>query len=216
MRSRLARGCAALGVLPAGLDPQVVLPAPMRSLVALTYRASVTETSDEIVDLLLLGGEERRAFVSYAHSDGGALAQQVFEALAERRFDVYLDRFRTPPSADFVERIDDELRDKAMVVVVETPGAIASTWVLQEILTAKYRRFGLLALNIGEQQPHRAGVGPDVRRTGALRPRHGAARRLLARVSIHRAPQSKLQPALVTGLDQRLGPTTEVISTRNA
>ena len=124
-----------------------------RSWRGLTRRRS-PQTTEEIVDLLLLAGEERRAFVSYAHHDGQALAAEVFGALAESRFAVYLDRFRTTPSTDFVERIDDELRDKAMVVVVETPGAIASTWVLQEILTAKYRRYGLLALNIGGQPEH--------------------------------------------------------------
>jgi hypothetical protein len=150
----LARGFGALGVVAASLKPEVVLPSSMRSLVALPYMASVADTTAEIVDLLLLAGAERRAFISYAHQDGRTLAQDVFEALAVSRFDVYLDRFRTKPSSDFVERIDDELRDKSMVVVIETPQAIASTWVLHEIMTAKYRRYGLLALNIGGQPQH--------------------------------------------------------------
>jgi hypothetical protein len=147
-------GFGAVGVVDERDDPQVVLPARMRTLVALRYRASVTETAEEIVDLVLLAGEERRAFISYAHTDGRDLAQDVFESLAAQRFDVYLDRFRTPPSTDFVERIDDELRDKAMVVVVETAASVASTWVLQEVLTAKRRGYGLLAVNVGGRPRH--------------------------------------------------------------
>jgi hypothetical protein len=152
----LDRSFTVLGVVPAWVDPQQVLPAVMRMLVALPYQRSAAETTDEVLDLLLLAGEERRAFVSYAHSDGRQLAQEVFEALAERRFEVYLDRFRTPPATDFVERIDDELRDKTMVVVVETPAAVGSTWVLQEILTAQRRGYGLLAVNVGGQPKHPA------------------------------------------------------------
>lgn len=144
----VAGGLPTVGVVSDTDDPQIVLPTAMRSVVALRYRQMAGETIDEIIDLLILAGEERRAFISYAHADGSGDAQRVFEALARRRFDVYLDRFLTAPSTDFVERIDDELRDKAMVVVIETEESAKSTWVLQEILTAKFRGYGLLAINI--------------------------------------------------------------------
>lgn len=154
VRQWLSQGFTVVAVLSEDRDPQVALPSSLRSSVALRYRDSVTETTQEIVDLLLLGGEERRAFISYAHRDGSDLAVRLFDVLARRRFDVYLDRFRTAPSTDFVERIDDELRDKAMVVVVETPEAVVSTWVLHEIMTARHRGHGLVALNIGGTLEH--------------------------------------------------------------
>lgn len=150
----LSQGFQVLGVVAHNLDPQVVLPRSMRSSVALRYHSSVTEVTDEIVDLVLLAGEERRAFISYSHDDGLMDAQAVFQSLARRRFNVYLDRFRTEPATDFVERIDDELRDKAMVVVIETPRSLASQWVLQEIMTAKFRGYGLLAINLHGRPKH--------------------------------------------------------------
>jgi hypothetical protein len=156
VRNWLAAGSVAIGVLPEGADPQQSLPPSLRSSVAIRYRSSVTESTDEVVDLLLLANEERRAFISYAHVDGSDVAYALFEALARRRFDVYLDRFRTAPSTDFVERIDDELRDKAMVVVVESAGSAASTWVLHEVMVARQRGYGLLALNVGQRRQHPA------------------------------------------------------------
>ena len=150
----LKRGFVVLGVLGASADPDVALPKNIRTLVALRYQLAVTEVAPEVVDIMVRGGEERRGFVSYAHADGAAHAYAVFEALARRQFDVYLDRFRTAPSSDFVERIDDELRDKAMVVVIESAQAAMSTWVHHEVMTARSRGYGLLAINIGSVPGH--------------------------------------------------------------
>src|SRR5262249_28069615 len=50
---------------------------------------------------------------------------------------------------DFVERIEDELRDKGAVLVVETPGALGSDWVRHEMLTALNRGLTVLAFNEG-------------------------------------------------------------------
>src|SRR5687767_7209678 len=82
------------------------------------------------------------------------MAQDVFEALARRRFDVYLDRFRTAPGTDFVDRITDELRDKSMVVLVESATAAVSPWVRKEIAVANRNRYGLLAINVGGAVAH--------------------------------------------------------------
>jgi hypothetical protein len=68
--------------------------------------------------------------------------------LNQLRYDVFLDRFRLPPGVDFFERIEDELVDKAMLIVVETPGALTSAWVRQEVNTAISRRLGVAALNL--------------------------------------------------------------------
>src|SRR5262249_38956889 len=46
------------------------------------------------------------------------------------------------------ERIADELIDKAMIVVVETPHAVSSSWVRQEVATAIDRRLGLAAIHL--------------------------------------------------------------------
>jgi hypothetical protein len=110
----------------------------------------------EIVDSVVLGAEDWRVFISYAHADGAPTAERLFDLLSKLRFEVFLDRFRLNPGMDFIERIADELIDKAMIVVVETPHAVSSSWVRQEIAIAVSRRLGLAAVHL---QPDQAVIG---------------------------------------------------------
>lgn len=145
----LGRGFEAIGVVQVDAKVDDVLPRDMRSLNALLWRTDSREVVPDLVDEVLLEGEDRRIFISYARQDGSNVADRVFNALERRRFDVFLDRFRLPPGADFMERIQDEILDKSMVVVVETEEALRSHWVRQEVSVAVARRLGLAAINIG-------------------------------------------------------------------
>ncbi len=162
VRGWVASGLPAAGVVKAGDDPQVVLPPSLRSKVAFRYDSQIDEVAKDIVELLLLAGDDKRAFISYAHADGADHAQRLFELLSKHQFQVYLDRFSTIKSADFVTRIADELQDKTMVVVIETGESVKSPWVTHEINVAKRNGYGLLALNIGNEPKH--GAIPDSRR----------------------------------------------------
>ena len=146
-----ARGSDALGIVPGGTDPRHVLPPALHRKHAVRWYRDPDETVPELLDVILLAGEERRVFISYATSDGTALAERLAGILNAQRYDVFLDRFRLAPGVDFYERIEDELVDKAMVVVVETPGALASTWVRYEVNTAITLRLGVVALNLDRQ-----------------------------------------------------------------
>jgi hypothetical protein len=143
----LAQGMETLGMVRADVDPDRVLPTRMRALNALVWRSDPREVLPDLVDTILLESEDRRIFVSYARKDGSAMADRVFEALARKRFDVFLDRFRLGPGSNFIERIEDEILDKSMVVVIETPEAIESQWVRKEVDIAIARRLGLAAVN---------------------------------------------------------------------
>ena len=125
-----------------------MLPSTLRHEHAVVWDVDVCEAARELADLAI-GIEDRRAFVSYSHRDGRPLADRLFEELGRRRFDVFVDRFRLAPGSDFRERIEDELVDKALVVVVETPRSLASDWVKQEIRIAMKRRLTLVAINLG-------------------------------------------------------------------
>jgi hypothetical protein len=156
------QGLPVIPVVHESDDPQVVLPLGARRDVAIKYRHSPAEASDEVLESMMLVDELRRAFISYAWQDGFGLASEVFSALAQHRFEVYLDRFQTPPGTNFVERIEDELIDKLMVVLIESAEANRSKWVLHEIEVAKRRQLGLLAINIGNAPIHPR--VPEVRR----------------------------------------------------
>jgi hypothetical protein len=143
------RGFETVGVFRADLNPDHVLPQTMLAQHAPSWRSDICEVAAEIVDSVILGDEERRVFVSYSHADGSAIAERLVDILTRLRFDVFLDRFRLAPGLDFVERIADELVDKAMIVVVETPHAVRSPWVRHEVSTAVSRRLGLVAVHLG-------------------------------------------------------------------
>jgi hypothetical protein len=144
----LARGFEAVGILPAGVDPDTLLPPRMQSLNAILWQVNPREAVPELLDKMLVDTEDRRLFISYARSDGAALAEDVFQVLSEARFDVFLDRFSLEPGVDFLARIQDEILDKAMVVVIETPAALRSRWVEQEIDIAAARGLGIAAINV--------------------------------------------------------------------
>jgi hypothetical protein len=144
----LNRGFEVLGFFKSGLKPDVVLPAALHAQLAVTWQYDVREVAGEIVDIAVMGLEDRRIFISYARADGSSTAEHLADILTGLRFDVFLDRFRIPPGADLMERISDELVDKAMVVVVETPEAVKSQWVRHEVSTAITRRLGLAAVNL--------------------------------------------------------------------
>jgi hypothetical protein len=117
-------GFETFGFFKSGLNPDHVLPTAMRTQHAVTWRDDIRDIAGEIVDVVVMGAEDRRTFISYLRRDGSGVAEHLADILTELRFDVFLDRFRIPPGADFIERISDELIDKAMVVVVETAGAV--------------------------------------------------------------------------------------------
>jgi TIR domain-containing protein len=165
----LARvGFEAVGILPAGVNPDVVLPTALRSLNAILWQASPREALPELLDAVLLDTEDRRLFVSYARADGADLAEQVFEVLSQARFDVFLDRFSLAPGVDFLERIQDEILDKAMVVVVETAAALRSHWVGREVDIAVARGLGIAAINVDGSDGFRE-IAEDMRCRSAHR-----------------------------------------------
>ncbi|WP_395741137.1 toll/interleukin-1 receptor domain-containing protein [Prosthecobacter sp.] len=113
-----------------------------------------------------LAPEESRIFISYVRKETSAIADQLFAALTEAGFDVFLDRCSVPAAVNFQQRLMQDLCDKAMVILLnsERVSAVApdkrSRWVEQEIATIKNYRLGLLELRLpGITQ--RADIGPD-------------------------------------------------------
>jgi len=138
-----------LPVFPVGSAVAKLLPSPtLRLRNAVFWQNSITEVVSEVFAALGLTAQEHRLFVSYYRPDTQPLADQLFDELSHQRFDVYVDRFRTPPAVDFRVRIEQELADKAMMLVLESPNIMSSKWCLHEINFAKLRRLGLLALNL--------------------------------------------------------------------
>ena len=157
-----------LPVFPNGADvPGLLSSSTLQLRNAVFWQTSVTEVVPEILASVGLTAEEQRIFISYFRPDTRDLADQLFDALSRDRFDVYLDRFRTPPATDFKTRLEQELADKAMVLVLESPNLMGSRWCQHEISFAKRHRLGVFAL----QSPGGVSVpGIDSRRRLRLAP----------------------------------------------
>ena len=71
-------------------------------------------------------------FISYARGDGEEFATRLRDDLEKRGFSTWFDRKNIPPGADFDAAIDDGLANARAILVVMTPGAVASHQVKSE------------------------------------------------------------------------------------
>jgi hypothetical protein len=124
------------------------LPAALAKTNVGRWQVSAAEFAPLVFAAAGVTSPERRVFISYRVDEASALAEQLFEALAKRNFDIYVDRFRTDAGADFQQRIVQELAHKSMVVFLESKGILASQWTRYEIAIAKSSRLGILALQL--------------------------------------------------------------------
>lgn len=132
------------------------LPPDISTISALNWNDAPDQAVTALLGLLGLVERERKVFLSYVRRDSGLVAEQLHGLLVQSGFDVFLDRFAVPPGIDFSERIDEELGDKAFVVLLESPGLTESKWVEHDISYALQHRIGILAValpNAGKSTP---------------------------------------------------------------
>ena len=124
------------------------LPDRIAHLNAASWAGDGTQVATMLLAMLGLVEKERKVFISYRRSETSALAVQIHTELAQRRFDVFLDRFAVEPGVDFQPRLYEELGDKAFVLLLESPELRHSRWVRDEIAYAQSRRIEFLALTL--------------------------------------------------------------------
>lgn len=107
------------------------------------WRSDVHELIPQTFLVAGVVSNEFRLFISYKRDDCQALADQLFSALVKEGFTVFLDRFSVPQGALFQRFLTEQLEDKSMVMVLETPNFAASAWTMFEVAFAKKRRLGI-------------------------------------------------------------------------
>ena len=135
-----------LPVIEAGKP--VNLPYPLNIPNAVFWNTDIDEVIPTIYGLIGISEEDQRIFISYKRTDTSVFAEQLFDRLNHEGFEVFLDRFSIEPGVNFQNRLYQELADKAMIVFLESPNFLSSSWIQLEIAFAKKYRLGLLALNI--------------------------------------------------------------------
>ncbi len=143
------------------------LPKPFCIPNAVFWNKSIDEVIPTIFGLVGISEEAQRVFISYRRKDTSALAEQLFDRLNHEGFEVFLDRFSINPSINFQNRLYQELSDKAMVLLIESPDYNNSNWVQYEIDFAKKYRLGILAINT-DNSPKVLSVDEEYRRNVSL------------------------------------------------
>lgn len=93
-----------------------------------------------------LYGDRPGLFISYRRDEATAIADQIFDEMNRRGFRVFLDRFSGTSGKLFPQEIAEELADRDVVLVLETPKIMKSRWTVWEIAFARVYKLGLLAL----------------------------------------------------------------------
>jgi hypothetical protein len=108
-------------------------------------------------------GHRPGVFLSYLRSEAREVADQLFDTLSQRGYRVFLDRFSGTPGHVFPQELAEEMADKAVLVLLETPGLAKSKWTQWEIAFARRYRLGVIALSLpGTQQLRRVAARQPV------------------------------------------------------
>jgi hypothetical protein len=105
-------------------------------------------TIEELVRCLFetlgLEDHDRRVFISHRREDGMSAAVQLHDELSHHGFHPFIDRFYIPKGERVQDVIADSLEDFAFLLLLETPLAHTSDWVLDEVDYALAHSMGLL------------------------------------------------------------------------
>ena len=124
------------------------LPAVIEHINAADWDNERVTTLLTLLGMLGLVEKERKVFLSYRRTESTPMALQLHTELVRRRFDVFLDRFALDPGEDFQKRLDEDLGDKAFVVLLESLDLHNSPWVEHEIAYAHSHRIDVLAITL--------------------------------------------------------------------
>jgi hypothetical protein len=102
----------------------------------------IPELAGLVLELIGLQRAKRKIFISYARLDGGAMAQQLYEAFTARWYSVFLDTVSIRPGAVFQQNLKEELADSDVVVLLNSPTAMGRPYVKEEIAFANSANVG--------------------------------------------------------------------------
>lgn len=120
--------------------------AKLAEINAVFWSRSITEIIPTVLSTAAVTSDDFRIFISYKRLDSLPLADQMFGALTEAGFDVFLDRFSMEPAVNFQVRLTQEMADKSMLVLLESAELAQSPWTQVEIAFAKKHELGLASI----------------------------------------------------------------------
>ena len=119
---------------------------PINGMVLPANDPGLNKIAMRLLEEMHLVRNKRGAFISYVRKESKALALQLYQALDERQYDVFLDTHSIEPGKPFQNYLWDRMADVDLIILIDTPGAYKSKWVQEEIRTANRMGFGILQL----------------------------------------------------------------------
>jgi hypothetical protein len=99
-----------------------------------------------ILTALRLIRPARRTFITFKRTDTSHVASQLFDSLTHRRYHCFLDTASLEAGVDFQESLWNRMADVDMLIFLDSPNALSSTWVHQELAQAHDLGLGVLQL----------------------------------------------------------------------
>ena len=100
----------------------------------------------DILKAFGLTRELRQAFVSYKRSDSAGIARQLAHTLFDRGYQVFLDTASVERGVAFQEVLHDRLANIDLVILLDSPHALDSVWVHEELDMVNQLGLGVLQL----------------------------------------------------------------------
>jgi hypothetical protein len=127
---------------------------PVNGIVPAPGDPSLEAIAQRLLEELRLIRSRRLVFVSYRRSEAARVAEQLYRAFDSRSFDVFLDTHSVRSGLEFQSVLWDQMGDADLLVLLDSPNALSSRWVAEEL--ARAHGFGLGVLQL---------IWPNHRRT---------------------------------------------------
>ena len=98
------------------------------------------------LESLRLLRQTRKLFISYRRLDSIDVANQLFDVLIKRNYDVFLDDYSIAAAKDFQEELHHRLSDCDVLIQLYTEHFRDSKWCNEEIIAANQKQIGIVAL----------------------------------------------------------------------
>lgn len=98
------------------------------------------------LESLRLLRQNRKLFISYRRLDSVDVANQLFDVLIRRNYDVFLDDYSIAAAKDFQEELHHRLSDCDVLIQLYSDNFRDSKWCNEEITAANQKQIGIVAL----------------------------------------------------------------------
>lgn len=110
-------------------------------------KSKVEKIANNILEAFSLLRKNRRVFISYKRNESSSVAIQLYEALEQSGFDVFLDTHSIRHSEPFQDELWHRLADSDVVVLLNTANFLQSHWTTEELANANKMLLGIIIVS---------------------------------------------------------------------